>query len=325
MASRNREKRQKRRRRRKMKPSFRNAMLILAIIVIFGGYTGSRYYISTHMPDRLGGINTQDLQEDDSFTVTRGSAEYTVLKAGQGEAILIKKGAVEVLIDTGTKESAKKLCKRLKSEISGSLDYLILTSSSAGRLGGLKRIMKDFTVDTCIVGEMGDMKDEISDMTAQAVAVVAGDNLAYDIGDDATVFIIKPDVSSDDVRDRSLVTYFTFGETGFLALSDAGKEEISRAFGNVSACDVVVLSRNGTKEVNMAVPQKYYKYVVASASRERSMFSEDLAESLGRQDLYYTGVTGTLKFITDGTNIELDKEDVISEKARNFREGESGA
>lgn len=323
MANRNAGRRQQRRRRRRMKSSFKIGVLVFMLVICIGGYTGYIIYRNTILSNMYGGIESQNLQEDDSFTITKGAVRYTVFDAGDGEAILIQSGDTEALIDTGSKESAKSLCKKLKDRIGGSLDYLVLTGPGAGRTGGLKKISEKFTIDTCIVGEMGDSAGDIDELIQNVGNRIDGDNMSYDIGEDATLFILKPEVSSSEPGDRSLVTYFTFGKNGFVALSDAGKEEIARAFGSIDSCDVLVLARHGD-DVNTSLPGSSYKFCIAAASKIRGLPSDEVEEKI-RASFYTTGEVGDLEFISDGQNVKLENEDAIKEALKAAAEEEKEA
>lgn len=314
MSSRNREKRQKRRRRKKMKASVRNALLVTLCVVLFGSYVGYRFYTGVNKEDLFGDIGGgQDLQEDDSFVLTSGAITYTVYSVGEGEAILIQNSGTEALIDTGTKESSESLVKKLKGKIHGDLEYLVLTSPSEGRLGGLEAVCENFNIKNCIVGEMRDQEKFVWRNISKAGKVINGDNLSYDIGGAATLFIIKPDVSSDDPGDRSLVTYFNYGTTGFLALSDAGKEEISRAFGNVSDVSVIVPARFGEEGVNRVVPDGRYAYVAVSNTSKSKPASGSLSEVISGTT-YVTGVVDDLVFMSDGSKVTLTGEELKEDR-----------
>lgn len=319
MANRNREKRQKRRRRRKVKSSFRVGAIIAVCAVLAAAYIGYDIYTKATAADQYGDVGKKKVEEDVTFTLTKGAATYTVFDVGKGEAILIQRNGVDVLVDTGTKESAADLCKKLKKKVSGKIEYLILSSPTEGRIGGIEEVFSNFDIGTCVIGEMGDQEKRVWAQTAKAEKIVNGDNLSYDVGDAATLFVIKPGVSSDEPLDRSLVTYFSFGTTGFLALSDAGREEISRSFGNVSACNVIVLSRNGDLRQNRAVPDNSYDYIIASAPLKNAASASDIKESL-RGDYFVTGEVGDIEFVTNGSEVTMTdqdaKEDIISEREK---------
>lgn len=305
MTNRNLEKRRKRRRKRKVKTSVKLIAAASIAVILLGTYVGLKIYQSRHAADPFGDIRNQDIEDDESFEVTDGAVSYKVLDAGNGEAILIKFGNAEALIDTGAEDHAESLQKALKENVNGRLEYLVLSGPGPGRTGCVSTVLDTVSVDTCILGEMGEQDKEIRDKLSKCKSIIDGESMSLDMGAAATLSVIKPDVSSSEAGDRSLVTYFTYGSTGFLALSDAGREEISRAFGDVTACNVVVLSRFGAEEPNLAIPDgTYVGHYVASAVKESGVPSEVLDDHLGGTILT-TGENGTIEFSTDGNAVEL--------------------
>lgn len=314
MANRNVERRKKRRRRRKVKPKVKLITAVIIMVIALGTYTGFRIYLSRNAADPFGDISKQDIADDDTFVVSEGTAKYKVYDTGKGEAILFKAGDVEALVDTGTEEHADALVNSLQEEITGDLDYLILTSPAAGRVGGFDKVASTLSIKTCVIGELGDKAREIRSKLKGCDKILVGADLSMDAGAGATLSIIKPEVSSSDQRDRSLITYFTFGETGFVALSDAGKEEISRAFGDITDCNVIVLSSYGAEEPNMALSEGNYGVTcVVSADKKSGNPSDALSDHL-KGTVVTTYDLGTLEFLSDGSSVELvEKEDEKSE------------
>ena len=304
MSTRNAEKRKKRRRRRKVKTSVKLITAAVVLVLTLGTYTGYRIYLIRHNPDPYGDINSQDLVDDDSFTVTEGDAKYSVLNMGQGEAILIKVGNVEALIDTGPADKTKDLMKVLKEDVSGQLEYLVITSPAPGRTGGIASVVDEMDVGTCVFCDLGEDGGENREKLLKCKTAFQGKDMSLDMGKDATLSIIKPEVSSDDERDRSLVTYFTYGSTGFVGLSDAGKEEISRAFGDITSANVVVLSQYGASESNMAIPEGNYSTTfIASASKDSGAPTEELEDYL-KGSVVTTYTDGKVDFISTGNAVE---------------------
>ena len=304
MSTRNTEKRKKRRRRRKVKTSVKLITAVVVLVLSLGTYTGIRIYQLRNNPDPYGDISSQDLADDDSFTVADGSANYTVLNLGQGEAIRVKVGNVEALIDTGPADKSKELMKALKENVSGQLEYLVITSPAPGRTGGIGAVVDGMSVGTCVYCDLGEEGGEIREKLLKCKTAFPGKDMSLDMGVDATLSIIKPEVSSSDARDQSLVTYFTYGTTGFVGLSDAGKEEISRAFGDIVMSNVVVLSQYGASEPNMAIPEGNYSTTfIASAAKDSGVPTEELTDHL-KGSVLTTSSEGNINLVSTGSVVE---------------------
>ena len=313
MSTRNVEKRKKRRRRRKVKPKVKIVTAAVVIVLALGTYTGIRIYQNQNMADPFGDISSQDIEDDDSFNLQGETATCTVFDVGQGEAVLIKSGATDILVDTGPEDKADALCKALSEKVNGNIEYLVLSDAGPGRTGGVDKIMEKFSIDTCILGGSCDPDGTIRPKLAKCKEIVDGSELSYDIGSASTLFILNPEVSSFDERDRSLITYFTFSNTGFLLLSDAGPEEISRAFGDVNECNLVLLSRFGDTEANLAIPDDVYNMTAVASTADKASFPSEKLSSHLKGDIYATCNDGTMEFVSTGDSVELQEKPELEE------------
>lgn len=298
-------KRKKRRYKKRLKTPVKFWIAIIVILACTGAYCGVRIYRYTHSENPYGKVGESDPQEElELLDLTEKSASYEILDVGSGEAILIRYEDREALIDTGTEASANKLKKALEGKIKGKLDYLVITGPSAGRIGGIKTVAEDYQIATCIVGELGDSENAVKDaLKGKTEEIVEGENATFDLGDGVTLFIIKPDVSSADPLDRSLVTYFTFENKGFIALSDAGREETARALSGINRCEVVVLSRNGNKDAYRGLTELVQAdYYIASTSKEAG-FPTLEAEDYFSNRAYSTGARGNISFTVTGSDL----------------------
>ena len=312
-------KRKQRRYRRKLKKSVKIAIVAIVIVVGLGSYSAIRIYNFVHSENPYGKVDDTGTQGDiEQIDLLQTEATYEILSVGNGESIFIKYGDTEALIDTGGGKSEKTLLESLSGRITGKLDYLIITSPSAGRTGNVGAVANKYEIGTCILGELGGSLSSVKGLVSgRAEKVIDGENLTYDFGDGVTLFVIKPEVSSDDPLDRSLVTYFTYSDKGFVALSDAGKEEIARALSGIERTEAIVLARNGNEDLlsglNNIVQSHYY---IASASKS-SGFPTPKAEELFSSKAFSTGDKGTIKFIMSGTdmNTTLDSSYKEGEQA----------
>lgn len=305
-------KRKKRRYKRRLKTSIKVWIAIILTVAVIGTYSGVKIYRFTHSENPYGevGKNDDPQEELEQLELAENSASYEILDVGSGEAIFIKHGDKEVLIDTGSEGSAEKLSKAIDGKIKGELDYLIITSPSVGRTGGVKTVAEKHAVGTCIIGELGDSEKIVREsLSGKATEIMEGESATYDLGDGVTLFIIKPEVSSDDPLDRSLVTYFSFENKGFVALSDAGKEEIARALSGIDHCEVLVLSRNGSKDtylgLNDLVQAGYY---IASSSKEAGFPTPEAADYFSNK-AYSTGARGIISFNITGSDLKSSLEE----------------
>jgi beta-lactamase superfamily II metal-dependent hydrolase len=78
-----------------------------------------------------------------------------VFDVGEGLAVLIDDGDVEVVIDGGYKQYGAPFSDYIKPYVDGDIEYVIATHSHADHVGGLAQIYQDYQVDHTIYGDTG--------------------------------------------------------------------------------------------------------------------------------------------------------------------------
>lgn len=321
MANKNANRRRPRRRSRKVKKRFAVISILTMLVVAAMAFIGIELYIAKHSEDLYGevkGHSVTDIDEEANL----GAASYTALDV-EGEAILIKTGDIEILIDTGAESSADKLIETLKGKVDGNIDYLVLTAPSDKRLGGLSRLAAEFGINTCILGEMGERDKEARTLLESCGEIIDGKDLTIDLREGVSFSILKPEVSSKQVGDKSLVTLFAFGEATFMSLSDAGEEEISRVSANLENSNVIVLARFGSESVNLKLPERKYgiSYIV-TGDKVSGAPTDKLTEYLD-SECYSVWDEGEIEFTTDGGSVNYrNKADEEEIKDEDFNGGE---
>lgn len=303
-------KRRQRRRKRRLKTSFKLFVAFFVILAASGGYVGYMYHQAKTAPDPYGKMedirdaykSAYDLEDE-----TKPEAKYWVLNVGNGEAIYVQCEQTDILIDTGSAEDGKAIIDTIKGELHGSLDYLIITSTSPRRIGGLEAVCKEFKPTKVITCDLGKSRAEMVKKIGPDSDVSNGEDMTLSISDGAFLSIFLPEVSSSDALDQSLMTYFSYGDTGFFAESDAGVEEEARVIEQIVKCNVIVLARAGSDQVNQLVGTLSAQYLIASTDKESGGPSEALMDSVTGA-FYTTYESGTIKFSTNGTDITSNLE-----------------
>ena len=317
MAEKNISKRTKRRYKRRLKTSVKIGIVAFIFFVIMGAYIGIRVYQLKNYVNPFGEVDKKEDEVEDDLGTIEVAASYDILDVGAGEAILAKCGSFEALIDTGPKGSEDKLMKALEGKVTGKLDYLILTSPTEGRTGGIETVVNSFNVDTVIIGDFGDEKDAVlRRINGKASSFEDGVSSSFDFGEGATLFIIKPEVSSSDAGDRSLVTYFKVDQKGFIAFSDAGKEEVARALSGIERCDVIVFPQYGQSEAVPKIEEQISAaYYIASTGKDSDFPSEELQKQYYNK-IFTTSENGTITFTVNNGDVasSLDNKGTGSEK-----------
>ena len=148
------------------------------------------------------------------------------IDVGQGDAILLDRGATEVLIDGGPPGSAERLVRYLRGRVDGPLEAVVASHPHSDHIGGLPAVLKAYEVKR--VWLSGGQEDSES-CRAFAAAVQAegavvqalrrGESLA--VGP-LSFRVLHPQALSATPNEDSIVLELDYGEVLFLFTGDAG-------------------------------------------------------------------------------------------------------
>lgn len=313
--SKNIERRKRRRYKKRVKTSVKIGVFSFILVASLASWIAYRFYVMNNYVNPFGEVETsnEEIEVIDDLESGTVSAEafYEVIDVAGGEAIFIRSNGIEALIDTGTKDSSEALVKALSGKVSEKLDYLIITSPSDLRTGGVAAVAKEYQIGTCVLGELGEegKRSVGQDIAGKADKIVEGKSASYDFGEGVTLFVIKPEVSSSDIKDKSLVTYFKVKDHGFIAFSDAGKEETARASSGIESCEAVVLPQHGAGDAIKNISKTITaSTIVASASKDSGFPSPEI-EEMFYDRVFSTGKTGTISFLIKNNDVACSTDE----------------
>lgn len=306
-------KRRKRRRRRRFKTSFKVFLGVFSLMVLGGSYAGFMYYHNLHAPDPNGKLQDIQAPETNNFDLSdevMPNASYWVLDVGKGEAIYIKSGETDILLDAGPEEDAKAITNAISKNITGTLDYFFITSDTQGRTGGFEIICKELKPDKIITCPLGENAAKYK-KAAGDIPIEEGKDTTISLGENSSLTVFRPEVSSKDPRDQSLMTLFKYGATTFFAESDAGEEEEARVMESVAGCNALVLARSGSDSANQHIEELQANIFVVSDAKGGGPDESILEKTKAK--IYTTYNSGTIKFTTDGKEVtsNLKPEDAV--------------
>lgn len=197
-----------------MKKSFKLSLLVLSGLVLMGGL------LLWHL------------------SLVQRRTEVTFLNVGQGDAILISQGDVEILIDGG--RTSKELLARLGRHIpfwDRRIEFIIATHPDADHIGGLPALLRTYQVEQ-VLTTGAESETETSRLFQEAVRqrtghgptrVFRGATLELPRGGKLTVEYPRQPIAGvvpdADTNEGSIVVRFTYGETSFLLTGDLPREE----------------------------------------------------------------------------------------------------
>lgn len=180
------------------------------------------------------------------------------LNVGQGDAILIKNGSNQVLIDAG--RNGRVVLEKLGETMpfwDRKIEALIITHPDADHYGGTNEILDLYKIENIIKtsaasdsAEWLNLANKIKDKEINEIESNWGTEIIFPSG--ARLKIIYPLTETKDTKDKnnnSIVTRLVFGENEFLFTGDLSKEgEIFLVNSNVDIqSDVLKVGHHGSK------------------------------------------------------------------------------
>jgi competence protein ComEC len=251
--------------------------------------------------------------------------EITFFDVGQGDAALVNTpNSKHFLIDAGRWQpdynSAKYIIiPHLKEQGIDKLDGIFLSHPHADHIGGILEIINSIPVDT-VYNSGTDYDSQLyNSYIHQAQAnnipikpLSAGDKITLNPA--IRIFAYGPEkaITQSNVNNRSLVMELIYGETEFLFMGDAERQQERNILSNFSMLldtDFLKVGHHGSKTsssnalLQMATPQTG---IVSLAKQNR--FSHPHPDATRRlhkyiPNLYFTSLNKAVTFISDGTKI----------------------
>ncbi len=279
--------------------------------------------------------NTVSGHSDDEKIYINGSYIYdpqsilsvyfidTQIKYMQGEAILVKKGEFEMLIDSGSKESEKYVMDFISGKINGDLEIIMITHDDSEHWGGLAGILEKYTVNE--IWWNGDHNSNEYYQLLQSAAN-KGVKLREVYKDDyfdingAEMKILSPAKEKFPSADTSsIISQLKFNQTCVLFMSDSvygSQTDIINTYGKQLLCQImqVPYSGLGTGNVNLNILLKYVKpsYAIMTGDENIENPSNPVLRDPTYQQLEWENVSvyetfkgGTVKINSNGIDYAI--------------------
>ena len=276
---------------------------------------------------------------------TDGKLTVTMLDIGQGDAILIRTGTKNILIDTGDdkyyedgrkgKENTQLFAALAKENIAA-IDMLVLTHAHADHIGKAAEVIERYKVKELVYNGIPSankyfvnaLKAAKAQGTRQ-VKVQAGDVL--DFGSGASFEVLSPSqqlIAEDtaaiknkekvDVNNESVVGRLTFGSFSMLLTGDAEapiEKSLAAAYGTRLRCQVLKAGHHGSKTSSSAellkVVQPEAVLISAGADNQYGHPHEAALsryQKQGIKQLYRTDRNGGITVVSDGSSYQITAE-----------------
>lgn len=273
------------------------ATIILIGIVLIGGI----FY-----PELFGNEGNEDL-------------EVHYIDVGQGDSILVKSKAGNILIDSGSNSYSDYLIDYLLSENISGLDYVIVTHPHEDHIGSMDEVMDYFQVDKVIMPNVihtsqafENLIDSIERNGLSITPASAGDS--YRLGESEILILGPISEKYSNLNNYSVVLKLINGKNSFLFTGDAenlSENEILDTYYNLLDSDVLKLGHHGsitsTSEDFLKAVNPDYGVISVGTGNSYGHPNQEILELLELNDIEYyrTDLNGSIIFSSDGEKIYI--------------------
>ena len=292
------------RRKKKLLSSF-IILMIVGIFYLFQNYPTSE--ISENINKR---INEVPVTAEERL-------ELTFIDVGQADSILLENEGHYMLVDAGNNEDGPKLVNYFKNQNIHQFDYVIGTHPHEDHIGGLDNIIEDFDINTFympdVITTTKTFEDVLDALGEKNMTLsIPKTNATFKLGD-ATVKVLYVGTEDEsDLNDTSIVLKVTYQNVSFLLTGDASTKVEEKL--NPADLESTVLkvghhgSSTATNEKFLNTVNPKYAIISVGENNQYEHPHTTVLNTLAAHNIttYRTDQDGTIKVITDGTNIEIN-------------------
>lgn len=236
---------------------------------------------------------------------------------GKADCILLSFEGYNVLIDTGEADDGKDISGELAALGINKLDLLVLTHFDKDHIGGVKKLLKNISVDSCIMPDYVRDSEAYQNMTAalEKYAVPCmrlSADIGLELGNASFAFWVSTqtyDAAAGNDNEMSLITALTYKDCKMLFMGDAEGAWLSElCYGGYNiTCDLIKMPCHGGWEANITALLAFAlpSYAIITDSQKNPASEKTLTALNVAQVNTYRTVEGSVHLYCDGTEITV--------------------
>lgn len=234
------------------------------------------------------------------------------IDVGEGDAILIKSGETEMLIDCGKNADGPKVVDFLKAKNIGDLEYLLITHPDSDHLGGCDDVLKAFKTHSVITnGEEADTNSykEVKAELDTEQHIIASKGNSWNIGP-AELRVIQAQNGLSDSNQNSIVTKLTYGSIDILLTGDCDRECEDSLLSRDIASEILKVTHHGSKFGTEIDFLQVVHPQIAIISVGQNSYGHPTPETIDRLtqegiSIYRTDTSGDITVSINGESYEI--------------------
>lgn len=243
-----------------------------------------------------------------------GSFDFTILKAGQADAIFMQTQNHNIILDFGEKDDGDELVELLQEKDISNVDYIFITHFDKDHVGGFPEVMDNVTASNIIVPNYEGNNDEyeeylktVSNKGLQITPLTKDTNF---ILDDVLFEVSVPKKQSyaEGDNDFSLVISVTHGENAFLFTGDAEADRLTEVLSEFGRqYDFLKVPHHGkaNKNTKRFITTVKPTYSVICDSDKNPTEDETISILEFVESEIYSTRNGNISVLSDGKEIKI--------------------
>jgi beta-lactamase superfamily II metal-dependent hydrolase len=240
-----------------------------------------------------------------------------IFDVGEGLAVLIDDGDVEVVMDGGYKQYGVPFSNYISSYIDGDIEYVIATHSHADHVGGLAQIYADYQIDHTIYGDTGtsgQYKDfEQAAQTEPDSDFKNDETMTIALSEGVSLSIIDVIDGDRNTNNNSVISVLDVGGRRTLITGDAEAKAEQPLHDLIGDIDIYVVGHHGseTSSTQVLLDEIKPEYgIISSQGPNKGKYNNPDIEVLKRLSAFGTQMyaayrSGTILVTIDSGTITL--------------------
>lgn len=261
----------------------------------------------------LGGCQSDTNSKIIVPTVT-GKFDFTVLKAGQADAIIMQTQNHSIIIDCGETDDGDEIVELLQENNITNVDYLFITHFDKDHIGGFPEVMENVTASNIIVpdyeGNNNEYENYLQTVNVKNLAITSlSEDISFTL-DDVLFEVSTPKKQSysEGDNDFSLVISVTHGENTFLFAGDAEKDRLTEVLSEFGKqYDFLKVPHHGKYNKNtkrfITTVKPAYSVICDSEKNPAEDETISILEYVGSE--IYSTKDGNINVSSDGKEIKI--------------------